>query len=421
MGSMILLSVGRLEIAWGKNHFFPDFSTLFQASDLQDVPYYYAGDAIPEKDDEWEVITEYKEGLLKPLSEVIDRIKLLGYTSEYCKDEFNYLCEMNGLDTEKFTFEHLKTALETVDVYSISLDYGQGGEDFGKFFRRELFPRLGLEKIVEDSKYAEFEAGYAMENLSPYTILTLLANNPTAKNLPVIWGFKDLEENGWAKKSDFVSLPPPSKRFLIVTEGSSDTKIIKQAFKLLKPHLADFFEYVDMEDGYPFAGTGNMINFLKGLIKISVQNNVVVLFDNDVAGVETYNRCHELPLLENIRVLKLPDMDNFQQFNTIGPNGSQKSNVNGQGAAIECYLDLPKDAAVRWNNYNSRMKAYQGELIKKTDYMRKFLSQRKKSSAYDYSKIEAILDMIITQCSEIQQENVRKELGSTEFDSQHST
>ncbi len=420
MGSMISLSVGRLEIAWGKNHSFPDFSSLFQESDIKNVPYYYAGAEIPDREYEWGVITEYKEGLSKPLCEVIDRIKLLGYTTDYCREEFLYLSKLNNFDTEKFSFEQLKTALETVDVQSISLNYGEGGEDFGKFFRREIFPRLGLEAIVEDSRYVQFFAGDAMENLSPYTILTLLANNPSAKDLPVIWGFKDLEENGWAKRNDFVSLPDRSKRFLIVTEGSSDTKIIKHAFKLLKPHLADFFEYVDMEDGYPFAGTGNMINFLKGLIKISVQNNVIVLFDNDVAGVETFNRCHELQLLENMRVLKLPDMSEFEQFSTIGPNGSHKANINGQGAAIECYLDLPENAAVRWNNYNSRMKAYQGELIKKTDYMRKFLSQRKKSSNYNYLKIEAVLDMIITECAKIQEIEVRREIGSVEFDEQYS-
>jgi hypothetical protein len=43
MGSMIHLSVGRLEIDWGKNSGFTDHSGLFQATDVTDVPYYYAG------------------------------------------------------------------------------------------------------------------------------------------------------------------------------------------------------------------------------------------------------------------------------------------------------------------------------------------------------------------------------------------
>ena len=43
--------------------------------------------------------------------------------------------------------------------------------------------------------------------------------------------------------------------FLIVTEGSSDAKIIQHAFNLLKPHIADFFDFVDMEEGYPFSAS----------------------------------------------------------------------------------------------------------------------------------------------------------------------
>ena len=41
MGSMIHLSVGRLEIDWGKNYGFSDHSPLFQSADLAQVPYYY--------------------------------------------------------------------------------------------------------------------------------------------------------------------------------------------------------------------------------------------------------------------------------------------------------------------------------------------------------------------------------------------
>ncbi len=43
MGSMISLAVGRLEIEWGKNNGFTDHSALFQAGDLTQIPYYYAG------------------------------------------------------------------------------------------------------------------------------------------------------------------------------------------------------------------------------------------------------------------------------------------------------------------------------------------------------------------------------------------
>ena len=109
------------------------------------------------------------------------------------------------------------------------------------------------------------------------------------------------------------------ERFLIVTEGSSDAHIVEHAFKLLKPHIADFFDFVDMEEGYPFSGTGNLFRFLQGLISISIQNNVVVIFDNDAEGVANYKRSCALKVPANMLILKLPDNPYFAEFDTIGP------------------------------------------------------------------------------------------------------
>jgi hypothetical protein len=55
---MIYLSVGRLEIDWGKNFGFTDHSALFQSSDIAQVPYYYVDESDPQNDDgEYNVIT----------------------------------------------------------------------------------------------------------------------------------------------------------------------------------------------------------------------------------------------------------------------------------------------------------------------------------------------------------------------------
>jgi hypothetical protein len=185
---------------------------------------------------------------------------------------------------------------------------------------------------------------------------------------------------------------------LIVTEGSSDAAIIKHAFKLLKPHIADFFDYVDMDEGYPFSGTGNLFRFVQGLISISVQNKVIVVFDNDAEGVVSFNRCRELNVPNNMRIVKLPDVREFCDFQTVGPNGQHIGDINGQGAAIECYLDLVGDPCVRWNSYLGKIDAYQGELIGKDRYMRTFLSQREKVGSYNYEKIASVLGTIIENC-----------------------
>lgn len=69
MGSMIYLALGRLEVDWGKNSGFVSHNALFQPGDRKPVPYYYAEDVV-----------EFKDGLSRPLRDVLRRLDLLGYT-----------------------------------------------------------------------------------------------------------------------------------------------------------------------------------------------------------------------------------------------------------------------------------------------------------------------------------------------------
>jgi len=400
MGSLINLSVGHLEIDWGKNSVFTDHSSLFQPTDLAKVPYYYVDEKNPHIGDEGghNLVCEFKDGLSKPLAQVVERINLLGYTSTYARREFEFLSRVNDFDPQKFRFDQLAEALATVDVASMSADYGEGGEDFGKFFRRCLFDRLRLESIVDDPSYVRFDAAEGMENLSAYTVLQLLGQNPSACGLSVTWQFADVKDGGWVRRDRFAKTLEPSKRFLIVTEGSSDAEIIRHAFRLLKPHLADFFDFVDMNEGYPFSGTGNLYNFTKGLISISVQNDVIILYDNDAEGVSSFNRTIKLNVPTNMRILKLPDLPEFRNFKTIGPSGEHRADINGRAAAIECYLDVGAAAVVRWNNYNRELGTYQGELVGKGDAGKAFYKVSDPGADYDLSKVTAIVEMITAEC-----------------------
>jgi hypothetical protein len=100
-----------------------------------------------------------------------------------------------------------------------------------------------------DNRNVLHSAAEGMENLSSHSVLRLLAENPAAAQLPVIWAYADVEHGGWAGRDEFVRPLDPAHRFLIVTEGSSDAVILKHALRLLRPHIADFFDFVDMEEG----------------------------------------------------------------------------------------------------------------------------------------------------------------------------
>ena len=88
---------------------------------------------------------------------------------------------------------------------------------------------------------------------------------------------------------------------------------------------------------------------------------------------------------------------------TTGPSGKSTSDINGRAAAIECYLGLDESPLVRWSSYNAKQDTYQGELVNKEEYTRKFLRQREQVDGYDYSGIEAVLDMLIDACGSMKE------------------
>jgi hypothetical protein len=133
---------------WGKNEGFRDHSAFFQGErDVTDVPFYYVGEEDGtdfEAVTKWKPLIEFKEGLSKPLTLVIERLNLLGHTYEQCAKEFAFLARLNDFDDTRFTFAALRDALEGVDVKSLSADYGEGGEDFGIFSGGSLLPGSAL-------------------------------------------------------------------------------------------------------------------------------------------------------------------------------------------------------------------------------------------------------------------------------------
>ncbi|MEE4208299.1 MAG: hypothetical protein V2I43_03415, partial [Parvularcula sp.] len=84
------------------------------------------------------------------------------------------------------------------------------------------------------------------------------------------------------------------QKSLIATEGASDARIIKRALEILRPDVADFFNFVDMDERHHFWGTGNLVKFAEGLLRIDVQNKVLFLLDNDAEGVDAHRKLNAL-------------------------------------------------------------------------------------------------------------------------------
>lgn len=385
MGSYAGLSLGKLEVAWSKNEFFLSHNDLFQESSLKSKP---CDDSSDERLEEW---YELRLELVK------DRLELLGYTIEYARTQFENPSPFNDHDPLAISFDEVFDILKTVDVSTVT-------NEFSERPKPGIFTPQQIQDLIQSSRNLDFVSDHwdlsvLLENFCPYTQLRVLAECPKNLKLPVKWDFDEVVRNGWVDR-DAITHGTDNK-FLIVTEGSSDSKILRKAIDLLRPHINDFFYFVDMEAGYPFTGTGNLFNFVKGLSRIDIKNDVLVVFDNDVEGIQAMDRCLRLDLPKNLRIMKLPDLEEFKSFPTIGPNSDAKSNINGKAASIECYLDIGNNAEIRWTNYREDAQCYHGSLMAKDKYKKVLLKQTAVVSNYDYRKLQKVIEGIVSECTTI--------------------
>lgn len=113
-----------------------------------------------------------------------------------------------------------------------------------------------------------------------------------------------------------------------------------------------------------------------------------------------------------MRATLLPELDEFRAFPAEGPEGVSSADINRRAAGIECYLDLRLEgrppARVMWTNYKREIGAYHGALEHKESYTKAFLKQTSvtiAAGAYDASKIRAVLDAVIAECTGIAEDS----------------
>ena len=370
MGTMITLGVGKLEINWGKNDIFENFCDLFQPEDWKDIKYYYADNVI-----------EIKKGYSRNLSLVKPRLDLLGYTLKDIKTIYESIyseyCDGMGEYTEDvLTFDEYFNVFSKINLSKVNTLTEYDDWDFGEYATKCIFEDEEIQRLLK--KYSDGRGGGEFyENIPPRLLIRVLCENPTAKELPLQWYMLDHVESGWSKEEDLAPQLEDKDKILIVTEGKTDTFILQTSINVLFPAISDFFYFIDMQENYPFTGTGNLYNFASGLTKIKIQNKTIIIFDNDEAGLFSYKKCKEkLDALSNLKFYHLPDLAEFKKFLTIGPTGDAYQDINGKAVSIECFLDLSfgtdKIPKIRWTIYNEKSNQYQGALISKDEYTRIF-------------------------------------------------
>ncbi len=392
MGSVASLGIEKMELDWGKNNYFSDHSSLFQNGDLKEAPYYYV-------DDDGKPITITKRAYSKKLASVKKRLDLLGYSIKGVECTFNQqLNYVNRLYDVAlpFCFNDYYKVIRSIDIKNIDMASGEYlyEHDLGEYARKCVLNEISeLKELTDEDNYIFSEF---LENIIPYITLRIIAENDDNLDLNVIWRVADVIDNGWVSEEEVKPCLSDYEKILIVTEGSSDTDIIRKSIHILHDDVADFFYFIDMESNYPFTGTGNLRNFIKGLSKINILNKVLVVLDNDTVGVETFNELKGLKLPKNLHITTLPSHGSFERFKCYGPHGLSYENINGRAVAIESFLDFDsvnEETFVRWTSYNKKMKQYQGVIEPKDKLIRAFHNSIKKD--YNFQKISFLLDYIL--------------------------
>jgi hypothetical protein len=429
LGTAITLDVAGMSVTFSKNHRGIDHGSIFQEQDRKalksdQVDYDWYGN-------EGEGPTPFEMAFTRPLRQVVSRLELLGFNLERVRREYDAVAQswveerrslqddddgpipdlMSFAEFVAFATAHSLDSLDDTFVW----DLDEASDEASKEKIRGRFAGMQFDRIPKYESYDIHQAysersffGQLVNILHPYSVLRLLAEAKGNEDAPVVWQYGPLVQAGWATDREFVPHARRTETFLIATEGSSDVHILKRALALLRPGIADFFRFIDVSESHPFSGTGNLVKFAEGLAKINVQNQVVFVFDNDAEGLEAHQRLSTLTLPANMRGIMLPELEAFRVFPAQGPEGLRNSDINRRAAAIECYLDLDvgghSSAKVHWTNYKKGLGVYQGALENKESYIKEFLKQTSDTLAdgsYDVRKIEAVLDVLIAECTTI--------------------
>lgn len=423
MSTPITLSVSDINLTYNTGYMGMDHGMLYQESDRRHRSH---GSINYEYTHSPEDLRQMELCFCRTLGSMISRLELLGYTlgsvaSEYEKQvvlERDQLAEYEPtkLSPERLAFEQFVDFIKTHSLRDLKNEYvddydAEHAQGRGRFAADPSVPLLPSGVFDRDTGgYSErSHFGSLIGFLSPYSVLRVLAENPANLDEDVIWDYGSFVNAGWAKNEDFISSARRTQTYLIATEGTSDTHILKRGLSLLRPDVEDFFRFIDIEERHPFSGTGNLSKFAEGLVKIDVHNRVIFLLDNDAEGIDTYrNLLQRFKFPVNMRVMALPDLDELRDFPAKGPTGVAKADINGCAAAIECYLDLKlkgrPSPQVTWTNYKESLGVYQGSLDFKDSYARVFYNttaEAIESGAYDASKLRFVIATLIEQCSGI--------------------
>lgn len=351
----------------------------FTDADFYQSPIKEAHPAVRTKALEWydneETVISY---FYAPSAKVRRRMEVQGYTAERCRAlwEREFAHHIARAEELVASGDYPDFAKEIAEQKGLTFETWQakqgaaGVDEFLRFNGVHIFSfadsfaalALYIDVYKPEAIWTEFTEGFDYD--------PELSIRENLDGLPVDYEY------------DFIE---PSGNVLILTEGTSDTKILSRAIRAMYPEFADMYEFIDFEEFKIEGGVSAATKMIKAFAGVRLTQKTIGLFDNDAAGWEQKNLLDRMTNLPpSIRIMVLPDVEIGKDYPTLGPEGLRNMDINGSACSIELFLgreaisdEHGKLRPVRWTAWNKAASKYQGELENKNAATQHFLDAMK--------------------------------------------
>ena len=369
---------GNLQILYGKAEYYPDCSPLFVDKKIKIVDLNTYGN------EEIMVATESIEIIRK-------RLDLMGYTLDSCKKQYQNTQRYGDfIPFEEF----LHIICETNPLFDDPFTRIVGGLDPINF---SYWHRILREynRINHTSYHLDFDDDFFL-HLDPLVKLRLFCEGHSGKKREVYWDIFETIAAGYYTEEEIFHDIDPKYKVTLITEGTSDMRIIERAVRYYFPEYVHFFEFVDYEKISVFGGADKSKVLFRAFVKLQIINRILFIFDNDVAGIDNYNAIKSEDHQNNLMMTLLPDLDCLKNAAVLGPEGKTNCDMNKHANTIECFLDfsqIDEEVTFRWKTYIESAKQYQGEIIQKGPLNKTI--EKIGSKGYNHEKLDILINHLI--------------------------
>jgi hypothetical protein len=174
---------------------------------------------------------------------------------------------------------------------------------------------------------------------------------------------------------------PVNEKIIILTEGSSDRRVLEASLDLLYPHLSEYYSFMDFGVSNAQGSAGTLINTIKAFVGSGIINRVIAIFDNDTAASVALRGLRKTSIPANLKLLKYPNIEIAKDYPTLGPSGVSNLDINGLACSIELYFGVDvlsvngELTPIQWKGYDESLSQYQGEVSRKQDLQTRFFAK----------------------------------------------